>query len=512
MQSNPLPCFRPQHGSSLHSVPETRSIENEAMQASPPHLLMGLAGKTAARLAIALHPGARTIWVACGPGNNGGDGLIAASELKKLGIPHVCVSQWRSRKGQDSADRQWALQQAVAAGVDFTDTQPANCDLAIDALLGIGSQAPLPAELTLACQQLAALPCPVLCVDLPSGLNADTGSTWCPMPTPTHARYTLSMLTLKPGLFTGLGRDLAGEVWFAPLLQAATSAKPNTTLFLAENKAWAHTPAPHQHHKGSHGDVLVIGGQTTQQGNNMAGAAVLAGRAALHSGAGRVFVAFLNAAAESTPDLDIQEPGLMLRNVEHTLTSELDPATVIVCGCGGGHNLQRWMPMVLARANPLVLDADALNHIASDPDLQRTMDVRAAQGLVTVLTPHPLEAARLRQTSTNDIQNNRLQSAQSLSKRWQCITVLKGSGTVVADAQGVLSINGSGNALLATAGTGDVLAGMVGAALARHGLHADHVRMAVYAHGRLADTWPRSQALSATRLAQACMPTARSAL
>jgi ADP-dependent NAD(P)H-hydrate dehydratase / NAD(P)H-hydrate epimerase len=167
--------------------------------------------------------------------------------------------------------------------------------------------------------------------------------------------------------------------------------------------------------------------------------------------------------------------------------------------------------MVLARANPLVLDADALNHIASTPDLQRAMDARAAQGLVTVLTPHPLEAARLLEASTNDIQNNRLQSAQTLSKRWQCITVLKGSGTVVADTQGVLSINGSGNALLATAGTGDVLAGMVGAALARHGLHADHVRMAVYAHGRLADTWPRSQALSATRLAQACMPTARTA-
>ena len=163
---------------------------------------------------------------------------------------------------------------------------------------------------------------------------------------------------------------------------------------------------------------------------------------------------------------------------------------------------------MIARPNPLVLDADALNHIAADTALQEAMDQRAQQGLFTVLTPHPLEAARLLGTTAAAVQADRLQAARGLSTRWNAVAVLKGSGTVVVAPPAELTVNGSGNAWLATAGTGDVLAGMVGAALARLGADAAAVRQAVYAHGLLADRWPAQTALTASRLAGACRPLA----
>ena len=234
----------------------------------------------------------------------------------------------------------------------------------------------------------------------------------------------------------------------------------------------------------------------------MAGAALLAASAALHAGAGRVFVALLGSGAPSRLTVDTHQPELMFRSFD-----ALDLGRqVVVCGCGGGEAVKAVLPEVLSTATRLVLDADALNAIANDTQLQTLLKARAARGDETVLTPHPLEAARLLQTSTSDIQSDRLKAAAQLAGLCQAVVVLKGSGSVIAAPDQISRINASGNALLATAGTGDVLAGMVGANLAK-GLQAfDAACSAVFRHGRAADDWQQThpqQALTASKLAAA---------
>jgi hydroxyethylthiazole kinase-like uncharacterized protein yjeF len=178
---------------------------------------------------------------------------------------------------------------------------------------------------------------------------------------------------------------------------------------------------------------------------------------------------------------------------------------VLVCGCGGGQSVQAHLPALLADATRAVFDADALNAIAADPDLQALLAARRAHSDATILTPHPLEAARLLQCSTQEVQSDRCRAAQQLADRFGCVVVLKGSGSVIAAPGQTALINPSGNALLATPGTGDVLAGMIGALLAA-GLPArTAAARAVFMHGRLADCWATSrknEALTASGLAR----------
>jgi hydroxyethylthiazole kinase-like uncharacterized protein yjeF len=228
----------------------------------------------------------------------------------------------------------------------------------------------------------------------------------------------------------------------------------------------------------------------------MAGAALLAASAALGAGAGRVFVATLDA---SIAPLDLLQPELMFRRPESLDLS----AMTVVCGCGGGSAIGTLLPRVLATAQALVLDADALNAIASDGTLQDLLVARGHSGRGTVLTPHPLEAARLLGVTTAAVQADRLAAAAQLAARFGCVVVLKGSGTVVAADHEVPVINTSGNARLATAGTGDVLAGMVGAALAAgQGGTMAAACEAVWRHGDRADRWPASSPLTAGALAR----------
>jgi hydroxyethylthiazole kinase-like uncharacterized protein yjeF len=284
----------------------------------------------------------------------------------------------------------------------------------------------------------------------------------------------LSLLTLKPGLFTADGRDAAGDVWFANL-GIENTAQP--TAWLQAGTATT-SPRPHSSHKGSFGDVMVIGGA-----QGMTGAAILASLAALHGGAGRVLVGFLDDADHTA--VAAQHPALMVRKV-----ADLDcKRATLVCGCGGGDAVRSVLPRVLSTAAHLVLDADALNAIAQDTSLQQLLKNRAAKGLPTVLTPHPLEAARMLGCSAAHVQADRLQAAETLAQQTQAVVVLKGSGTIVAQTGRTSVINPTGNARLATAGTGDVLAGLIGAKLA----HSHDAFLAsceaVCTHGSVADTW-----------------------
>lgn len=474
-------------GHALYSVDATRRIEHAAQATLPAHTLMQRAGLAVAQLALAVAPHARRVWIACGPGNNGGDGLEAAMHLQQWGKSPLV--SWLGHADTAPPDAAASYQRALAAGVTFAETAPQDCDLCIDALLGIGGdQRALQGRMASWIALMNAGSAPVLAVDIPTGLHADTGVL---APHGVMARHTLSLLTLKPGLFTADGRDAAGTVW----LDALQGADPQSAAEdLVTPSAWlAGAPGAlarrHASHKGSYGDVAVIGGAP-----GMTGAALLAATAALHAGVGRVFVTLLDGGSLS---VDTRQPELMFRAIDglnfQTMTA--------VCGCGGGDAVRAPLARILSRAARLVLDADALNAIAHDTQFQALLGARSARAAATALTPHPLEAARLMGSTAAQVQRERLTVAQQLAQRFGCTVVLKGSGTIIAAPGQTPVINPTGNARLATAGTGDVLAGMIGARLAG-GLSAfDAACQAVYLHGEMSDRWPDERPLVASELA-----------
>lgn len=462
----------------LHSVATTREIEVRAAAELPAHTLMQRAGAATARLACAIAPHAQCVRIYAGPGNNGGDGFEAAAQLRGAGrgVEVVFVGD----AGRLPADAAASLARAREAGVAIAarpSVPLAAHDLAIDALLGIGASRAPEGAIATAAAELATLACPVLAVDLPSGLNADTGralGACC-----VRADHTLALLTLKPGLFTASGRDHAGALWLDRL--AADPPDAGAVARLSGSHHALVAARRHDQHKGSFGDVAVVGGAT-----GMAGAALLAARAAHAAGAGRVFVQPLGDAE----GVDAGRPELMFR----PRWSESDPAVVgaatVVCGCGGGTAVAAVLPRLLSLAPRLVLDADALNTIAADTALQSLLRARAGRGHATVLTPHPLEAGRLLGCSAADVQADRLAAACRLAEAHACTVLLKGSGSVIAAPGQTPWINPTGNAALAGAGTGDVLAGWVGGLWSQAGGEAAGLRAtlaAAWSHGRAAD-------------------------
>jgi hydroxyethylthiazole kinase-like uncharacterized protein yjeF len=448
----------------LFDAAATRALEAQAAAALPPHELMRRAGAALARLARAVAPHARRAWIAAGPGNNGGDGLVLACALHAGGVEVHVTLVGHDVPGAKAlpADAAWALAQAHAAGVRIGSGLPApevlaGLDLAVDALLGVGQQRAPAGALADAVRALNGCGAPVLAVDTPTGLATDTGARLgdaC-----VRAAHTLTFLTPKPGLFTGAGRPHAGEIWFDALgcVEPATPAVRTEVAGAAQ--ALALLPARgHQAHKGSFGDVHVAGGAA-----GMVGAALLAGRAAAVAGAGRVLVHAHSSDAGGVLPVDVRHPELMLRPVaELEPTLRENPRATVVAGCGGGSEVAQTLPALLATACRLVLDADALNAIARDDALREQLRHRAARGLPTVLTPHPLEAARLIGATAADVQADRVAAARRLAADTGAVVVLKGSGTVIAAPAGDATINPSGDARLATAGTGDVLAGWLG--------------------------------------------------
>lgn len=479
--------IRPKTAYPLHGIVSTRTVERQAAAALPAHTLMQRAGLAAANLAQALAPHARCIWVACGPGNNGGDGLEAAFHLQLRGFQPVVT--WLGTPNQVPADAHAAWLRAQQAGVAFATQPPPAADLCLDALLGIGSTRPPQDQMAQWLRQMNHSAATVLAIDVPTGLHANTGGisdTHATGADCVRAHHTLSLLTLKPGLFTAHGRDFAGQVWLDDL-GVDTSTITADAYLAGEPQALAY---PHASHKGTRGDVAVLGGAP-----GMTGAALLAASAALHAGAGRVMVSLLDA---HTIGVDIRQPELMLRPY-----SQLPIETLtVVCGCGGGDAIAAVLADVLVHTPRLVLDADALNAIAADTAL-RNLLIQRGGAQPTVLTPHPLEAARLLNCDTAHIQHDRLSAAQELADCTHCTVVLKGSGTVTTAPGHIPTINPTGNGLLATGGTGDVLAGLLGARMASGMPAYAAAWTAVYQHAALADRWPHNSALTAGALARA---------
>ncbi len=462
----------------LYSVAQVRAIEQDALSLLPAGTLMQRAGRAVADAALLMLPATdkQSVLVAAGPGNNGGDALEAAALLAQAGH-HVAVVLLADPQALPS-DAQASLARARASTAQFIDLQTAfskpRWSLVLDGLFGIGLTRPLQGPYQQLVAFINALSCPVLAIDIPSGLDADSGAIVGPDGVAVIASKTLTFIANKPGLHTAHGRDCAGVVEVNDLqIDAHLVIKPCAELNRCPLFAAAARPRTHASHKGSYGDVAIVGGA-----EGMAGAVILSARMAAYAGAGRVFAGFVGPALA----YDSLQPELMCRPA-----AALDMSRgVLVLGPGMGtsrvaHDL---LSKALGSLQPLVLDADALNLLAAEPSSQARLAARRAPVL---LTPHPLEAARLLACSAEAIQADRLHAAATLAKKLQAVVILKGSGSVIAHPDSRLVINSTGNPALATAGSGDVLAGLCGALLAQHWPLWEAALAAPYLHGAAAD-------------------------
>jgi hydroxyethylthiazole kinase-like uncharacterized protein yjeF len=460
----------------LYTVAQVRAIEEAAYAGLAPGTLMRRAGRAAADLALELLEGRRErpVLVLAGPGNNGGDALELAANLAEAGVDATVLHLPGRREA--SLDTAAAYERARAGSVGWIDMLPPGADwaLVVDGLFGIGLARPLEGEARELVEGVNALRCPVLALDVPSGLDADTGAVVGPDGVAVRATHTITFLGDKPGLHTGDGRDYAGEVRVDMLgvdgarLPRAAARLGGVGLFAGHLGARRHNT-----HKGSFGDVAIVGGA-----HGMAGAPVLAARAALYAGAGRVFVAAL----DQPPGYDSTQPEIMFRLAGEF---EFDRRTLVIGpGMGGSANAMRLLAKALDGDSPLVVDADALNLIGASPDLQARLAQRKAPA---VLTPHPLEGARLLGMSTAVVQADRPEAAREMALRTNAVVVLKGSGSVIARPDGEVVLNPTGNAGLATGGSGDVLAGICGALLAQGWPAWEAACGAVWIHGAAAD-------------------------
>jgi hydroxyethylthiazole kinase-like uncharacterized protein yjeF len=495
----------------LYLVDEIRALERAAAAQLAPGTLMQRAGAAAAHAALALLPppgttserallqaegvahtqglaraaGTADVLVLAGPGNNGGDALEVAANLADAGVPVTIVHL--AATGAVAPETAHALARARASSAVFTAAIPAGVcwALVVDGLFGIGLARALDGPARGLVEQVNGLPCPLLALDVPSGLDADTGAVvgtdaagkdgGAGKPAiAVRATHTITFIGDKPGLHTNEGRDHAGLVEVAQLgLDAATFAPAR--LHLNEVACFAHELRRRlqNSHKGSYGNVAVIGGAP-----GMSGAPLLAARTALHGGAGRVYALFVDDALPC----DSGQPELMCRAADGY---DLANATLVIGpGLGDSAAAHALLARAIASDSALLADADALNLLATDTALGQALSQRAGSAL---LTPHPLEAARLLGVPVAEVQADRVASARRLAARFNAVVVLKGSGTVIAAPNGEAVINTTGNAALATAGTGDVLSGLCGALLAQRWPLWEAALAGVWLHGTAAD-------------------------
>lgn len=451
----------------------------EAAHADRVPSLMACAGQAVAEAAErrASETGAPVLVVA-GPGNNGGDAWVAAARLRerhnRVVVLDVAGTEPRAPEAAEARRRLRAL------GGEIVREWPAGLwpSLVVDGLLGIGLARDVEGDMIQVISRVNSCGAPVLAIDVPSGLDAESGRI---RGVAVRADATLTFIALKPGLCTGEGPEVCGALEVDDLGTAAeVQARAKGGLLTPDQVRGALPPRRRTAHKGDHGSVAIVGGH-----RGMVGAALLAARAALHCGAGKVLVGLLS---PEGPGVDARHPELMFRAAEEALSAD-----ALVVGPGAGRSPSATsasvfersvLPAAIAQQKPLVLDADGLNAVAFSDVLRDALLARRAP---TLLTPHPAEAARLLGQETAHIQDDRVASALQLARRFHAHVVLKGAGSVCAFPDGTWSINATGNAGLASGGTGDVLAGMIGALLAQGLAPGLALQCAVCLHGAAAD-------------------------
>jgi len=445
----------------------------EARHAGEP--LMERAGAAAAAVARGL-AGDRggPVVVLAGPGNNGGDAFVVARLLRTdFHDVRLVFAGDPGRLPPDAAAAYGAY--AAAGGATMAAPERVRPALVVDGLFGIGLARPVAPPYAAQVAWANASGAPVLALDVPTGLDAATGQAHAPC---VRACATATFLALKPGLVTGDGPDLCGRVSVHALgVDAGAEAQGHRLDWPALAGSLPPVLARRERNvnKGTFGTLGIIGGT-----EGMGGALLLAGRAAMRAGAGKTWLGFL---AAQPPAFDPAMPELMLRHAGVVVDAQPD-ALVVGPGLSTSDAARAVLARALAAAVPVALDADALNLIARDATLQAAVRTRAAP---TLATPHPGEAARLLATDVATVQGDRLAAARAIAERLHAGVVLKGLGSVLAHADGTWDVNASGGPALATAGSGDVLAGILGALLAQRIDAKSALRVAVCVHGAAAD-------------------------
>ena len=418
------------------------------------YTLMTRAGTAGLRLLRRNWPHARTVVVVCGTGNNGGDGFVLArlARESRMQVEVLLLGEAALLRGDARRACEAMLKTGVQVSPFVPDRWP-EADVVVDAVLGTGLDREVLGLHKEAIDLINRQSAPVLSLDIPSGLHADTGN---PLGCAVHATTTMTFIGLKQGLFTGQGPDYCGEVSFdglevpddvyrrvpAPAFRIS-SDRINPLL----------APRPRTAHKGAHGHVLVIGGAP-----GMAGALRLAGEAAARTGAGLVSMAThpFHAAA-----LNSARPELMCHGIQETTALQALWGRANVLALGPGLGRDSWGNAIFGAALestlPMVVDADALYWLAREP-LRRNH---------WVLTPHPGEAARLLNVSVEEVQADRWQAVRELHKRYGGVVVLKGAGTLVCNGVDPVALCDTGNPGMATGGMGDVLTGVIAGLLAQ---------------------------------------------
>ena len=459
----------------IYRLAEVRALEASAAK-QPLMERAGLAAAQVARELLASRPS--RVLVLAGPGNNGGDAFVVARWLKTWFFDvDVAFRGDAAKLGPDAAAayRDWI----AAGGTTHAEwREEERWGLIVDGLFGIGLTRRIEDPYTQWIVRANDAAIPILALDVPSGLDADTGVA---QRVTIRATATATFIALKPGLLTADGPDHCGKISVHALDLDVASIVPARGERLTWQSLSRNLPPSLQRgrqnvHKGSFGTLAIIGGN-----DGMVGAAILAGRAALHLGAGKVWVGL---ATTSPPAVDWVQPELMLRSPKAVLADKPD-ALIIGPGLGIDARARELLATALSLPIPLALDADALNLVAVDGALATVVGARKA---ATALTPHPAEAARLMASTTSAIQADRLGAACALAVKFNAATVLKGAGSVLAFPGGTWAINASGNPGLASGGSGDVLAGMLGALLAQGVEPEDALKLAVCLHGAAADT------------------------
>jgi NAD(P)H-hydrate epimerase len=471
-----------QYNDSMHPLPaglytaaQVRALDRRAIEYFdlPGYELMTRAGHATLNALRRRWPEARSVVVCCGPGHNGGDGYVVARIARAQGLRVRAIALAEPASLQGDARR--ACDEFVDSGGDCEAWQPqllAAGDVIVDALFGTGLTRDVGG---LAAECIAAVNAagrPVVAVDLPSGLHADTGHV---LGTAVRADLTVTFIGRKVGCYLAAGPDHTGEILFDDLgvpLATYDSEVPALRLLDAAEVSAALPKRPRTAHKGRHGHVLVIGGA-----EGMGGAVRLAGEAALRAGAGLVTVAAHPrslAALSARPELMSVALGTAM-DLEHAL----ERATVVALGPGLGQSpwSMEVFRVALAAGKPLVVDADALNLLAAVP--QRRND--------WVLTPHPGEAARLLGSTAAAVQADRRTAVLDLQSRCGGTVVLKGPGSIAQYADGSGWLCDRGNPGMAAAGMGDVLTGVIAGIAAQCGDIALAARIGVIVHAMAGD-------------------------
>ncbi len=460
----------------LYRAADVRALERIAIEefSIPSIELMRRAGEAAFAVLSSRWPQARRIAVICGGGNNGGDGFVIARLAQAAGfeVSVALLVDVNSLQG----DARSAYEAMVAVGIEVQPMTPGllnEADVIVDAIFGIGLDRDIAGCWWDAIVALNAASVPVLAIDIPSGLNADSGTA---MGVAVQAEVTISFIGLKQGMLTADGPECCGDILFDGLEVAPAvyeKVAPAASRIDAEQLSVLLPRRVRSTHKGDCGHLLLIGGAP-----GMSGAIQLAGEAALRCGAGRVSIA---TASEHAAVLNQSRPELMVHAVADGAALRPLMDSVDVIAIGPGLSSSAWgmamLDAVLMSDAPLVVDADALNLLAVEPFMRDDW----------VLTPHPGEAARLLNMPTSQVQAERFCAIDALQQQYGGVVVLKGAGTLVIDQDGIVSLCDAGNPGMASGGMGDVLTGVISALIAQGVNLSEAAKSGVWLHASAAD-------------------------